>query len=302
MAKSRENHRHIDDDPSFVVTTNATTTVPSACTFDRIHLATIDEDDILSDYFNDVSMSSEEEKEEEDDFTIQETKRISTLYNQDSNDDNIHPNEQPSTPHSRSTKLECQQRQQPSSQYGNSWCGGWWHPPRPPFPVTAMYLWTQFNVSFVLRKVSFLFDTTHHNDTMSVDQPYFHIVTIHYVELGIVDIIIMNLIVILFLSTFYAYRSTPHRITAITTTTATATHQRAQMNRRGRYRSTQYLLEVVTLVTFLLLILRLRGAAINVILVSIIYMFLHLIHWLLQSSLSSSTATIPSSTSSLLYP
>lgn len=171
---------------------------------------------------------------------------------------------------------------------------------RPPFHVTAMYLWTQFNISYLLRKFSFLFDVydSNYNDPyMDVDpnqHQYFHLVTIHYLEMGIMDIIIMNLIITLFLSTSYVYRSWQGALLSFqstppppTTTTTTTTIQRFFQSRQQSYRSKSCLLEFVTLVTFLLLILRLRGAAINLILICTIFMFLHLISRLYQSTLPS---------------
>jgi hypothetical protein len=309
MAKSRE--RNNDDDPSFVVAI-------SPFTIKEYDLGSVDEGDAPSTTFPyDTSNSTEEEQD--DDFLIYETKLI--MHNGILLLSTTFPNQgiPPTDPLSSSSRTTTS----PEQKHSGSWL--WWWYQRPPFQVTAMYLWTQFNVSYLLRKISFLLDTHYpnHNHDFSVadnqlqqQHPYFHLMTIHYVESGVVDIVIMNLIVILFISTSYVYRSSRPfslllRKPIMTNTTPTKTGQKSLLNRRRQYRTKDYLLEIVTLVTFLLLILRLRGAAINIILVSIIYMFLHLTHWLLQYQLSSSSSSSSSPSpspspvrapSSLLFP
>ena len=158
---------------------------------------------------------------------------------------------------------------------------------RPPFHVTAMYLWTQFNVSYLLRKFSFLFDNNHHLDDHD-DGQYVHLVTIHYLDSGIADIIIMNLVITLFLSTAYVCRPPPPQLQQqqqqfLSTPSAQTVTSGSSLLQRRHDRSLTYLLEFVTVVTLVLLVLRLHDAAFKVLLVGTIYMFIHIICWFIQS-------------------
>ena len=299
MAYSTNNN---DDEPSFVATSSTTAAAAAA--------AAADESDVPSHCFYDTSNSTEEEDDDDDGdcFLIQETKRTMNIGSSSSSSSSSsfqwsnqdHQNPLPII-------VPPEQKPLPSLKQSHnsvSWC--WCR--RPPFPVTAMYLWTQFNVSYLLRKLSFLFDThqhsnsnNHHYHSVEVTQQhhsdthYFHLMTIHYFESGVVDIIVMNLIVILFLSTSYIYRSSSRRLSLlIPTITNTTCHPRSRL-----YRNKSYLLEFVTVATFLLLTLQLRGAAINVLLVCIIFMFIHLIRRFYLSA-PSPTAS-PSKMLLLLY-
>ena len=290
MANSKE--RNNDDHSSFVVTLT-----PITCTTHEVAPPNF--------FFHtpSTSNSTQEDNDIDYDFMIDEPKmmmrnetfRLSSILSNYENDtppmDQPQKNSRtiitpPPPPPPPVPKLSLPQQM---SDNNNSW---WYQ--RPPFHVTAMYLWTQFNVSYLFRKLSFLFDIHQHNDhSITTDVHYFPLMTIHYVESGIADIIIMNLIVVLFLSTSYVYKS-PRPFSLLWTPTITVTNTtRSLQNRRSQNRSKSNLLELVTLVTFLLLILRLRGAAMNVILVSIIYMFLFLTHWSFQSSSSAAAATVP---------
>lgn len=173
------------------------------------------------------------------------------------------------------------------------WCWGddgiiqrWY----PPFHVTAVYLWTQFNVSFILQFFQFLFQPNNTNDSNTAttssavsasstnDENYDtssrHIATIHYYETGISDIIVMNLIVLLFLTTAWMYRSKQYKLSTNhnteTTTSATATPP-------------CFLPELITAMTFMALIMRLRITAINILVVSTIYMFVRIVFWTYRS-------------------
>jgi hypothetical protein len=280
-----------DADSLFVITTTPFNTKESD--FDTFV------DETSSTFHYDTSCSTNEDEIyeiEEDDFMIDEknvrmnAKRLSSsLF--DCSEFDIAPKESPlENPHTTTSFPETKLYRKQQKRHGSSWCR------RPPFHVTSMYLWTQFNVSYIFRKLSFFFDTNYHNNS---DHPLLHLMTIHYIDSGVVDVIVMNLIMILFLSTSYMYRTSRPLLRAPNTTHAPDT-TRTPLQRRRQNRSTTYLLECVTLITFLLLILRLRGAAMNVLIVSIIYMFLHLIHSFFQSSSPSLSSS--SSSSSIIMP
>ena len=271
-----------DDDPSIPVVVNAAPVMPlgsrhhPSCFEANVRIYEVEAESSMDLY--DTTSTSEDNEEDNYDMTSETKSSINIAGS------------------SSESLLSSSFSSSHSNNYVNKNSHGYcsWLCYRPPFHVTAMYLWTQFNISYMLRKFSFLFDTHHnnenHDDYHYMDENlqqhhYFHLATIHYVEMGIIDIVIMNLILMLFLSTSYVYRSRQGKVlhqNAPPTTTTTA----SQRSFQRRYRSNKsYLLELVTIVTFLLLILRLRGAAINVILISTIYMFLHLISRLYQSTL-----------------
>jgi hypothetical protein len=128
----------------------------------------------------------------------------------------------------------------------------------PPFTVTATYLWTQFNVSFLLQQQC--------PNQPQHQNPFNHF--LHHSEM-IASFLWMNILVLSFSIIAWIYRCPSFAYSAPTKLDDTNYPQKQQQQQQQR---TRFFPEVITIVTLVLLMLRWRATALNVLSFSILYM------------------------------
>jgi hypothetical protein len=171
---------------------------------------------------------------------------------EDSDDDDVE--DAAAVPCQRNSKEECTNN---TIRYKND--GSFFRGLRqlPPFTVTATYLWTQFNVSFLLQQQC--------PNQPQHQNPFNHFP--HHSEM-IASFLWMNILVLSFSIIAWIYRC-PSFLYSTPTKLDDTNYPQKQQQQQQR---TRFFPELITIVTLVLLMLRWRATALNVLSFSILYM------------------------------